>query len=118
MPSSTWYNDQSPFLKRLIWFHFHSAVSRFGGVTSLHRLHMPLAAGTHHLGSGEDDGQAERWDDDARREEDGQLFAGVAGRVGVVDHSPRDAVRDGTQDVEEEEEQRPVFAAREKGREE
>lgn len=66
---------------------------------------------TYYFGSREDDGQAESWNDDARREEDGQLFAGVAGRVCVVDHPPRDAVWDGREDVEEEEEQRPVFAA-------
>lgn len=66
---------------------------------------------THYFSSGEDDGQAEGRDDDARREEDGELFAGVAGRVCVIDHPPRDAVRDGWQDVEEEEEQRPVFTA-------
>lgn len=66
---------------------------------------------TYYFSSCEDDGQAEGWNDDARREEDGQLFAGVTGRVCVVDHPPRDAVRDGREDVEEEEEQRPVFAA-------
>lgn len=69
---------------------------------------------TYNFSSCEDDGQAEGWDDDARREEDGQLFAGVAGRVCVVDHPPRDAVRDGGEDVEEEEEQRPVFTAERK----
>lgn len=66
---------------------------------------------TYYFSSCEDNGQAEGWDDDARREEDGQLFAGITGRVCVVDHPPRDAVRDGREDVEEEEEQRPVFAA-------
>lgn len=66
---------------------------------------------THHTSSGEDDGQAEGRDDDARREEDGQLLAGVAGRVGVVHHPPRDAVRDGAEDVEEEQKQGPVCAA-------
>lgn len=35
--------------------------------------------GTYDFSSREDDGKAERRDDDARREEDGQLFAGVAG---------------------------------------
>lgn len=71
----------------------------------------PLRIRTHHLSSGEDDGKAEGRDDDARREEDGQLLAGVAGRVCVVHHPPRDAVRDGAKDVEKEQEQRPVFAA-------
>lgn len=66
---------------------------------------------TYDFGSGEDDGQSKGWDDDARREEDGQLFAGVAGRVRVVDQPPRNAVRDGGEDVEEEDKQRPVFAA-------
>lgn len=66
---------------------------------------------TYHFSSREDDGKAERRDDDARCEEDGQLFAGVAGRVCVVHHPPGDAVRDWREDVEEEEEQRPVFAA-------
>lgn len=70
-----------------------------------------LGAVTHHISSGEDDGQAEGRDDDARREEDGQLLAGVAGRVCVVHHPPRDAIRDGAEDVEKEQEQRPVFAA-------
>lgn len=70
-----------------------------------------LGTATHHISSGEDDGQAEGRDDDARREEDGQLLAGVAGRVCVVHHPPRDAVRDGAEDVEKEQEQRPVFAA-------
>lgn len=75
------------------------------------------ASVTYYFSSCEDDGQAKRWDDDARREEDGQLFAGVTGRVCVVDHPPRDAVRDGGEDVEEEEEQRPVFAAEREERE-
>lgn len=66
---------------------------------------------TYNVSSGEDDGEAEGRDDDARREEDGQLLAGVAGRVCVIHHSPGDAVRDRGEDVEEEEEQRPVFAA-------
>lgn len=66
---------------------------------------------THHISSGEDDGQAKGWDDYACREEDGQLLAGVAGRVCVVHHPPRDAVRDGAEDVEEEQKQRPVCAA-------
>lgn len=66
---------------------------------------------TYDFSSREDDGKAERRDDDARCEEDGQLFAGVAGRVCVIDNPPRDAVRDWWEDVEEEEEQRPVFAA-------
>lgn len=66
---------------------------------------------TYDFSSREDDGKAERRNDDARREEDGQLFAGVAGRVCVIDNPPRDAVRDWWEDVEEEEEQRPVFAA-------
>lgn len=70
-----------------------------------------LVTATHHISSGEDDGQAEGRDDDARREEDGQLLAGVAGRVCVVHHPPRDAVRDGAEDVEEEQKQRPVCAA-------
>lgn len=66
---------------------------------------------TYDFSSRKDDGKAERRDDDARGEEDGQLFAGVAGRVCVVDDPPGDAVRDRREDVEEEEEQRPVFAA-------
>lgn len=66
---------------------------------------------TYNVSSGEDDGKAEGGDDDARREEDGQLLAGVAGRVCVIHHSPGDAVRDRGEDVEEEEEQRPVSAA-------
>lgn len=49
---------------------------------------------TYNFSSREDDGKAEGRDDDARREEDGQLFAGVAGRVCVVHDSPGDAVRD------------------------
>ena len=69
------------------------------------------ATATYNCSSCEDDGQAEGWNDDARREEDGELFAGVTGRVRVVNHPPRDAVRDRSEDVEEEEEQRPVFAA-------
>lgn len=75
------------------------------------------AAVTHHFCSCKDNGQAEGWNDDARREEDGQLFAGITGRVCVVDHPPRDAVRNGRKDVEEEEEQRPVFAAEREKRE-
>lgn len=67
---------------------------------------------TYYFSSCEDYGQAEGWDDNARREEDGQLFAGVTGWVCVINHPPRDAVRDGREDVEEEEEQRPVFAAK------
>lgn len=74
------------------------------------KLHWEASV-TYYFSSREDNGQAEGWDDNARREEDGQLFAGVAGRVCVVDHPPWDAVRDGREDVEEEEEQRPVFAA-------
>lgn len=66
---------------------------------------------TYDCSSREDDGKAERRDDDARGEEDGQLFAGVAGRVCVIDDPPRDAVWDRWEDVEEEEEQRPVSAA-------
>lgn len=66
---------------------------------------------TYNVSSGEDDGKAEGRDDDARREEDGQLLAGIAGRVRVIHDSPGDAVRDRGEDVEEEEEQRPVFAA-------
>lgn len=66
---------------------------------------------TYHFSSCKDNGQAESWDDDARREEDGQLFAGITGRVCVVDHPPWDAVRNGWEDVEEEKEQGPVFAA-------
>lgn len=73
--------------------------------------HQEEAAITYYFSSCEDDGQTEGWNDDSRREEDGQLFAGVTGRVCVVDHPPRDAVGDGREDVEEEEEQRPVFAA-------
>lgn len=73
--------------------------------------HPLLTTATHHVSSGEDDGQAEGRDDYARREEDSQLLAGVAGRVCVVHHPPRDAVRDGAQDVEEEQKQRPVCAA-------
>lgn len=72
---------------------------------------------THHFCSCEDNRQAEGWNDDARCEEDGQLFAGITGGVCVVDHSPRDAVRNGREDVEEEEEQRPVFAAEREKRE-
>lgn len=75
------------------------------------RFHSCQKPVTYYFGSCKDDWQAEGRDDDARREEDGELFAGVAGRVGVVDHSPRDAVGDGGEDVEEEQEQRPVFAA-------
>lgn len=82
-----------------------------GGGILQYRKPNKEASATYYVGSREDDGQAESRDDDARREEDGQLFAGVAGRVCVVDHPPRDAVRDGREDVEEEEEQRPVFAA-------
>ncbi len=66
---------------------------------------------TYYFSSREDDGQPKGWNYDARREEDGQLFAGITGRVCVIDHPPRDAVRDGREDVEEEEEQRPVLAA-------
>ena len=66
---------------------------------------------TYDFGSGKDDGQSKGWDDNACREEDGQLFAGIAGRVRVVNQPPRNAVRDGGKDVEEEDKQRPVFAA-------
>lgn len=67
---------------------------------------------TYNCSSGEDNGQAESWDDNARCEEDGQLFAGITGWVCVIHDSPRDAVRDRRKDVEEEEEQRPVFTAK------
>lgn len=67
---------------------------------------------TYDFSPRKDNGQAEGWDDDACCEEDGQLFAGVTGRVRVIHYPPGDAVRDGGQDVEEEQEQGPVFAAK------
>lgn len=84
------------------------------GMRCCYSISLPIweAVVTYYFSSGKDDGQAEGWDHDARREEDGELFAGIAGRVCVVDHSSRNAVRDGREDVEEEEEQRPVFAAK------
>lgn len=70
-----------------------------------------LLYGTYYLSSSKDDGQAEGWNDDACREEDGQLFASITGWVCVINHPPWDAVRDGREDVEEKKEQWPVFAA-------
>lgn len=81
-----------------------------GGVWSAQKPALTSSL-TYHISSGEDDWQAEGRDDYACREEDGQLLAGVAGRVCVVHHPPRDAVRDGAEDVEEEQKQRPVCAA-------
>lgn len=66
------------------------------------------------MGAGEYDWEAKSRHDDPRGEEYSQLFAGIAGRVCIVHHAPRDAVRDGRQDVEEEEEERPVFATKQK----
>lgn len=65
----------------------------------------------YHSGAGEYDRQPEGRHDDPRGQEYGQLFAGITSRVSVVHHTSRDAVRDGWQDVEEEQEQRPVLTA-------
>ncbi len=65
----------------------------------------------YHISAGEYDGQPEGGHHDACGQEYGQLFAGVAGRVCFVHHAASDAVWDRTQNVEEEQEQRPVRTA-------
>lgn len=72
------------------------------------RQHQSTRSPRNHGSAGEDDGQAERRHHDACGQEHRQLLTGITGRVGVLHHTPRDAVRERTEDVEEEQEQRPV----------
>lgn len=111
-PVSTRAHAPQAICKRHQWFRStHAQTGGGGDDDDTESQQRRIASATHNVGSGEDDGEAEGRDDDARCEEDGQLLAGVAGRVCVIHHSPGDAVRDRGEDVEEEEEQRPVFAA-------
>lgn len=69
----------------------------------------------HQICSGEYNGQPKGRDDDACREEYGELLAGAAHGVRVVHQPPGYAVRDGREDVKEEDEEGPVFAGKERG---
>lgn len=63
----------------------------------------------NHISSSKYDGQAKSRNDNSRGEEYGQFFTGVTGRICVVHHAARDAIWDWWQNVEEQQEQRPVF---------
>lgn len=71
-------------------------------------------AAAHQVCSGEDDREAKGGDDDACREEDGELLTGVAHGVRVVHQSSRYAVRNGWEDVKKQHKEGPVLAGKER----
>lgn len=103
--------DASPLLPtEIIVGAEHQEKSHDGGEDdNVSRQNERTGSPGDHISTSKYDGQPEGGHDDSCGEEYGQLFTGITGRVRVIHHTARDAVRDGWQNVEEEQEQRPVL---------